>query len=741
MCGGDLQIIQGESVATCQYCGTQQTLPRLDDDKRANMYDRAGHFRRNNEYDKAAALYEQILNEDPDDAEAYWSVLLCKYGVEYVEDPQSKKRVPTVNRAQYASVFADEDYKQAVKHADGAARAVYEHEAAVLDEIQKGIIAISQNEKPFDVFICYKESDNNGRRTPDSVLAQELYGGLVQEGFKVFFSRITLEDKIGVAYEPYIFAALQSSRVMVAIGTKREYFDAVWVKNEWSRYLSLIKSGAKKTLIPAYRDMDPYDLPEEFSHLQAQDMGKLGFMQDLVRGIRKLLGAEETAAHGAGTGAATVIAGAGLAASVESLYKRAKLFLEEGDFRQANEYFDKILDANPEHAPSYLGKLCAELSVRSEEGLAEAVSPIDERQNFQRAMRFANDVEKQQFKAYADAIRERIAEEVESLYKRACLLLEDGDLGQADEYFDKVLDINAEYVAAYWGKVLVEYGVRTAQELDKKLIASITTIPATESHSYQKAMRFGSEIISETKDVVHRQRMWCIAVRELYGKKIRFGNYLWRVLAVYQGNALLITENVIKNRRFDKRSNSWEQSEIRNYLNGKFLEEFSANERQCIAMQNPRWPTNDQVHLLSIDEAQRFFSNDKDRIVCFDGCTGMWWLRSPGGYQSFSALVNYDGSVIDYGCNVGIDGGVRPALWLNLSSEIIKSFAPQDEWSQWAAAQQFAEMMETLHRHEESSHRLAAEAKALEASRHQLCEACGGKLGFGWKCKSCGKKN
>ena len=77
---------------------------------------------------------------------------------------------------------------------------------------------------------------------------------------------------------------------MVVLGTKPEYFNAVWVKNEWSRYLALIKkSGGKKVLIPAYRDMDPYDLPEEFSHLQAQDMSKLGFMQDLIRGIKKIV--------------------------------------------------------------------------------------------------------------------------------------------------------------------------------------------------------------------------------------------------------------------------------------------------------------------------------------------------------------------------------------------------------------------------------------------------------------------
>lgn len=42
-------------------------------------------------------------------------------------------------------------------------------------------------------------------------------------------------------------------------------------------------------LIPGYRDMDAYDLPEEFSHLQVQDMSKLGFMQDICGEIRFFL--------------------------------------------------------------------------------------------------------------------------------------------------------------------------------------------------------------------------------------------------------------------------------------------------------------------------------------------------------------------------------------------------------------------------------------------------------------------
>ena len=383
MCDGELQINPGESVAVCDYCATTQTLPKLDDDRRANLYDRANHFRRNNDFDKAAGIYEQILNEDKTDAEAYWSLVLCRYGIEYVEDPATHKRVPTVNRAQYTSIFDDEDYKAAIQYADAAQRVVYETEAKAINEIQKGILEISQKEEPFDVFICYKETDANGRRTPDSVLATDLYHQLTQEGFKVFFSRITLEDKLGIAYEPYIFAALNSAKVMVVLGTKPEYFNAVWVKNEWSRYLALIRGGAKKVMIPAYRDMDPHDLPEEFSHLQAQDMSKLGFMQDLIRGIKKLTETDRPAAK------ETVVVQES-AANTAPLLKRAFIFLEDGDWSSADEYCEKVLDLDPENAQAYLGKLLAELRVRKQEQLADCDEPFDNRDNFRKVIRFGD---------------------------------------------------------------------------------------------------------------------------------------------------------------------------------------------------------------------------------------------------------------------------------------------------------------------------------------------------------------
>ncbi len=351
MCGGQLAFREGETVCTCEYCGTEQTIPRLESERKAGLYDRANHLRRNNEFDKAEEIYEQILNEDPTDSEAYWGLVLCRYGVEYVEDTQNNKRVPTINRMQPISVYADGNYKSAIQYADMRQKKVYEEEAGVIDEIQKKIRVISEQEEPYDVFICYKEADDMGRRAPDSVLANDLYHQLEQENLRVFFARITLEDKIGQEYEPYIYSALMSAKVMVVLGTKPEYFKAVWVKNEWSRYLALIKNGEKKVLIPAYKDMDPYDLPEEFSNLQAMDMSKLGFMQDLLRGIEKIVNNDkEKKDEDSSDSRKNEI-------DIATLKKRGYMAMEDGEWEKADEFFESILNQDAENGDAFLGKL------------------------------------------------------------------------------------------------------------------------------------------------------------------------------------------------------------------------------------------------------------------------------------------------------------------------------------------------------------------------------------------------
>ena len=289
MCGGDLKQIEGASTAECEYCGSVQTVPKADDEKKLVQFERADRLRRQCEFDKAASIYENIVAEFRYEAEAYWGLVLCKYGVEYVDDPASGRKVPTCHRSSFDSIMTDPDLELALENADVLARRVYREEAKQLEEIRKGIVAVSSSEQPYDIFICYKETDANGDRTLDSVLAQDLYDALIAKDYRVFFARISLEDKLGMAYEPYIFAALNSAKIMLVVGTDYEYFNAVWVKNEWSRFLKLMAKDKGKHLIPCYKGIDAYDMPKEFQRLQAQDLGKVGATQDLMRGIGKLL--------------------------------------------------------------------------------------------------------------------------------------------------------------------------------------------------------------------------------------------------------------------------------------------------------------------------------------------------------------------------------------------------------------------------------------------------------------------
>ena len=289
ICGGSTTLDTKNGIAICEYCGTKQALPLFTDDSERLLYESGNNYLLHSEYDKAENVFNQLLTIKPNAAELYWDLVLCKYGVTYVKDPKTQKYIPTCNRTHYTPIFSDENYKKAIELSSGEKKALFEDDAKTIDNIQKGIIAVSKKEKPFDIFISYKETDANGNLTKDIVEAQKLYEKLTEAGYKVFFSRITLEDKVGVEYEPYIYAALYSSKVMLTICSSKENIEAVWVKNEWSRFLGFRQNDNSKTLLPLYFDMQKSDLPDEFALLSTYDMSVDGFTEELLRGIKKLI--------------------------------------------------------------------------------------------------------------------------------------------------------------------------------------------------------------------------------------------------------------------------------------------------------------------------------------------------------------------------------------------------------------------------------------------------------------------
>ena len=412
MCGGDLELIDGSSVAVCEYCGSQQTVPAADNEKKLTLFARANRLRLACEFDKAAGVYESIVADFPTEAEAYWGLVLCRYGIEYVDDPATGKKIPTCHRSSFDSVMEDSDFEQALENADAVARRVYRDEAKAIEELRRGIVEVSGKEPPYDIFICYKETAEDGQRTVDSVIAQDVYDALTEKGYRVFFSRISLEDKLGTEYEPYIFAALHSAKIMLAFGTDYEYYNAVWVKNEWSRYLQLMTKDKSKHLIPCYKGIDAYDMPKEFAKLQAQDMGKVGAMQDLLRGVDKIMG------KGAGAAPAPAAVNAPVNATADSLLDRAWMFLEDEDYQKAHEYFERVLDIDPRNSRAYLGNVLATLHLPSVAALDTVIVRLDTFKDFDRAMCFANEAEQLELKKIYDAAqRKYLIKNIHDIFK------------------------------------------------------------------------------------------------------------------------------------------------------------------------------------------------------------------------------------------------------------------------------------------------------------------------------------
>lgn len=75
--------------------------------KKIKLFERANRLRAACEFDKAAGVYESIVADFDTEAEAYWGLILCKFGIEYVDDPATSDKVPTCHRSSFDSVLED----------------------------------------------------------------------------------------------------------------------------------------------------------------------------------------------------------------------------------------------------------------------------------------------------------------------------------------------------------------------------------------------------------------------------------------------------------------------------------------------------------------------------------------------------------------------------------------------------------------------------------------------------------
>ncbi len=369
MCGAPLELRAGDRICKCSACGAVQTVPLIDSEDKAEMCASAERYRREYRYDKAIALYEELIRAYPTDADLYWSMLLCRYGVEYIADG-GEHRI-SLNRTSARSLLADEDYRTALRYADSQQRSLMTAGATEIDNVRRRIVELSRGGERYEIYLCCRERDERGMRTPDYAAAKDIYNRLTAEGFRVFFPELMLEDVSGSELEPYIYAALDSARIMIVVGMSEESFSDVWVSNAYSRFARIAAEDSRRVLIPMLRGMGADALPELLKPYQALDMSRLGYVNDLVTSVCNILGRRTAPVQQTDV-------------RNDPILRRAYLQLEDGEYAAAVLSAHKLLEDDPGNAEAHLVLLMAEYRTSSLDSLGVDFSVSE---NYRNAMR------------------------------------------------------------------------------------------------------------------------------------------------------------------------------------------------------------------------------------------------------------------------------------------------------------------------------------------------------------------
>ena len=363
MCGSNLEIEDSITVCKCEKCGTSQTVPDIEDDKELKLFERAGRLRFNCDFDKAAGIYNTITDSYPEEAEGYWGLVLCKYGIEYADNASGKK-VPVCHRISYDSVMDDEDFELVMENSDSESRAIFREEAKIIEENRKKYIQIAETEQTYDIYISYRAKDDNGDKTAVSEIAGHLYNKLTSAGYRVFLSEAALKGKKRSECEPYIYSALNSANVMLALGTSYDDYNDVWVKNEWNRYLEIAEKNKNKCLIPCYKDVDEYDIPKEFAGLKVCQLGNDDTFNNIMAEIANVVKPESVNQPAPEPEKAEPAEEIELEeieiiepVNINKLLDEGFSAISDKNWKKANKLFFQVLDEEPDNSKAYWGQL------------------------------------------------------------------------------------------------------------------------------------------------------------------------------------------------------------------------------------------------------------------------------------------------------------------------------------------------------------------------------------------------
>lgn len=381
--------------------------------KGAILQREAEEYKANGQFEEAAKNYQKLIDLYPNEADYHWQLAVCLYGIEYVKEASSDIYVPTLTHCVFDPMRQNPHYRSACELATREMRAEYESRAKLIDDLLSQYNRVQQEEAPYDVFISVKQGDAKQRPTQDSVDAQDLYYKLAElkkkngENLRVFNSRITLSQfHAGSEFEPYIIHALTTASILIVVCSEAEYINAPWVRNEWRRFLYLMRQDPGRKLILYNGMQEDSAIPAELRGMQYVRKDKLDSFGEIKGALKQLLEADVPSRT---TGQDD------LARQTEEIRK----LLLQRDFHAAEEKAAALLQEKPFNAKGNVLMLMAKTHARVEMELRDSDVPLEEFEEYIVAMDSANRVGDEpllnRLRKYNEAILRRIHGATEDL--------------------------------------------------------------------------------------------------------------------------------------------------------------------------------------------------------------------------------------------------------------------------------------------------------------------------------------
>lgn len=434
----DLIRTAENGVVTCPACANVWTIARKDATPDTRNFLQIGeHDLDVGKYDDAFVAYQKAAELDPKEPEAYFGMALAEFKIRYLKDHTANRLQPICGEITDKRFKDGNSYLRALLNATDAQRSEYEKRAEEIDYILGEFYKLKQAGKRYDCFICVKVTDDETKLpTEDSKDADYIYRLLQEKGFTPFYSERELRNETGADYEARILYALYTSECMLVVCHNADYLQTPWVKNEYTRFLKLVNDEEKESdsITIVFNGKPIEKLPGRAGKIQGINFvlreadekvvkfvdahtpeGKRRREEEKQKRIEqekiilRQIEEQKKQQRELEEKLQNIQGGSGFQATATSLLTRASQELSSEEYAKAEQFYDRVLEADPQNAEAWWGKFLVEMNLREDDRIwltanLDTFKTIKKSRNYQNAMQYATD----EFREHLNSVKDRI---------------------------------------------------------------------------------------------------------------------------------------------------------------------------------------------------------------------------------------------------------------------------------------------------------------------------------------------